>query len=166
MKYISLIRHAEAQTTLGIGDRDRDLSVYGAQMAPRLGRRLEQQNFMPDLVYTSPANRAAKTARIMCYELGFPVESIQTKEAIYRASLDDLVQLIQNADEEASHLLLVGHNPSLSELAEHLCPQPEVPSHMATCSLVQIALDIEFWALAEPKSGYFQKYDTPENIKT
>jgi len=168
MKSLSLLRHAEAEQPIGMRDFDRSLSSYGAQMAPRFGRRLEQQGFMPDLVFASPAARAVETARIMCYEIGYPEESLVLKNGIYRASLEGLLQVIQEASESAQHLLLVGHNPALGELAAYLCAQnpasKPVLSHMATCALLRIQLPIEYWALIESGVGLFQDYDTPENL--
>lgn len=163
MKYLSLLRHAEAEQPLGIADKERNLSSYGAQMAPRLGRRLEQSGFMPDLVVASPATRTDQTARIICYELGYPIENMAIEENIYRATLFNLLALVQGLDEKLSHVLLVGHNPSLSELANFLCTV-DVPSHMATCALVRMKLPVEYWALVDGPVGQFIEYDTPENM--
>lgn len=164
MKSLSLLRHAEAEQPFGVADKERNLSNYGAQMAPRLGRRLEQQGFMPDQVICSPATRTLETARIICYELGFPVNKLQIREEIYRASINNLMQVIHEADETKDHLLLVGHNPGLSELATYLCNSSAVPSHMATCALLRIQLPIDYWAMADRGTGQFLDYDTPENV--
>lgn len=165
MKFLSLLRHAEAEQPLGVADHDRNLSSYGAQMAPRLGRRLEQSGFLPDLVISSTAVRALETARIMCYELGCDIDLLQQKSEIYRASYQQLLRVVQGADESLSHILLVGHNPSLSELATYLCGyNSKVPTHMSTCSLVRIQLPVEYWALVDGSGGQFIEYDTPENM--
>lgn len=167
MKTLSLLRHAEAEQPLGVRDFDRGLSSYGAQMAPRLGRRLEQKNFMPDLIVTSPAARTIATAQIISYELGYPVESMVFRDEIYQASLTSLLQVVRSFEENLNHVLLIGHNPALSQLASYLCQSPHeqrAPSHMATCALFRVALGIEYWALVEQGCGQFNEYDTPENV--
>ncbi len=165
MKYLTLIRHAEASQPIGVTDFDRTLSGYGAQMAPRLGRRLEQQSLMPDVVYVSPAARTRETAKIICYEIGYPAEDCILQETLYRASLKSLVQLLQEVDEDRQHLMIVAHNPGLSELAQFLCQSGTgVPNHMATCSVVKMAIPVEYWALIEQGCAQFIEYDTPENV--
>lgn len=165
MKLLSLLRHGEAEQPLGVVDRDRNLSSYGAQMTPRLGRRLEQRGFMPDLVISSTATRALETARIMCFELGCDVDLLQQKDEIYQATLHHLLRIVQGIDESLSHVLIVGHNPSLSDLATFLCgPHQKVPTHMSTCALVRIELPVEYWALVDSPVGRFVEYDTPENM--
>ena len=165
MKYLTLIRHAEAAQPFGVSDFDRALSSYGAEKAPILGRRLEQQGFMPDVVYVSPAARTQETAKILCYEIGFPVEDLSLQDSIYRASLKQLMLLLQDVEEDCEHLMLVGHNPALSDLAQSLCGRKAgVPSHMSTCSMVRMALPIDYWALIEEGCADFIEYDTPENM--
>ena len=163
MKYLTLIRHAEAQVQSGSPDIERLLSTYGSQMAPVMGRRLESQGVEPDIVYTSPSARTKETAKILCYEIGFPLEKIEIKDEIYRASLMNLFTLIQAANEDLKHLMLIGHNPTITEFANALCKDHQI-SHMATCGVFKVALDVDYWALVNEGSGQFIEYDTPENM--
>jgi len=161
MKILSLLRHAEAEQGANVKDFDRQLSSFGNQITPRFGRRLEQEEFMPDRVCSSEAVRAHETAKIICYEIGFPVEKLDIRPELYRAQLDQLLALVRGADENDEHLLIVAHNPVISELVHLLCPD-QSGLFIATCGLVTIHLPLEYWALIEPGCGLFQRYETPQ----
>jgi len=163
MKQLTLIRHAEAEIPSNGIDIDRILSTYGSQMAPVIGRRLERQGLEPDIVYASPAARAIETAQIICYEIGFSSEQIHIRDEIYRASVPTLVQLLHDVDEAKQHLLIFGHNPTLTDFANFLCSNKRI-SHMSTCGVVKMNLPIEYWALACEACAEFIEYDTPENV--
>ena len=77
-----------------LDDFDRPLSKRGKRDAPLMGEHLSNQKIKPDLIISSPAKRAIKTARIIAEKIGYPKSKIVKSNAIYGAGLSALVALI------------------------------------------------------------------------
>jgi phosphohistidine phosphatase len=110
-----LIRHAKAAG--GAVDADRPLTEGGARQAAAIGPWLEQAGLVPDRVLVSPARRAAQT-----WEAAAPTSAARpiTEPRIYDNTVDALLAAIQETPDDVTTLALVGHNPSIGELAHAL----------------------------------------------
>jgi phosphohistidine phosphatase len=112
-----LIRHAKAAG--GAVDADRPLTEGGAEQAAAIGPWLEQAGLVPDRVLVSPARRAAQTwERASASLASAPRPS--TEPRIYDNTVDALLAAIQETPDDVRTLALVGHNPSIGELAHAL----------------------------------------------
>ncbi|GMQ29909.1 SixA phosphatase family protein [Algoriphagus confluentis] len=117
MKQLILLRHGEAGFSDGI-DFQRQLTQRGKENLHRLGILLQSKGLTIDRMYCSSATRTRETAEIIKAYL--PIhEEIYEKE-IYSASLEVLVNLLENTPAEVQTCLLVGHNPTISLLMAHL----------------------------------------------
>jgi len=81
---------------------------------------LQRHGLMPDLVITSPAERALVTAEKICKAMGMGTNAIKKKKRIYEASLDDLLEVLKECPKKAQRVMLVGHNPGLEQLLLYL----------------------------------------------
>ena len=62
MKTLLLMRHAKSSwDNPGLRDFDRPLNERGLKAAPLMGRYLRAQGIAPDLIVSSPAQRAQQT---------------------------------------------------------------------------------------------------------
>ncbi len=160
MKRLILVRHAHAlsgdDTML---DRERLLSQRGEREAPMMGRRLAMQRFKPGLVLSSPAQRALRTATLLATESGYAAEHITTRERIYEATAADLITLVQQLDEQHTDVMLVGHNPAITELAARLTSHHVEP--LPTCGIFGMDLTVEQWQDVTEGCGTNIFYDTP-----
>lgn len=121
VKRLTLLRHASARPQdATTGDRERGLDSTGEQDARWMGRRLRSAGIRPSLILTSPALRALQTARIVARELAYPLEFLQREPALYLASPADLLQLIACQDDTFNDMLVCGHNPGITQLANQL----------------------------------------------
>lgn len=147
MKVLSVVRHAKAERPEGYpSDFARPLTSRGHKDAARLGSLLAELQPPVDCILSSPAARAAQTADRMAAALGF-TESVTWENAIYLASADTLLELLRRAPEEAEHIVLIGHNPGLEELAAGLCsgaPDNSVLT-LITATVAHFDLDITRW---------------------
>jgi phosphohistidine phosphatase len=57
-------------------DKDRPLSDRGRRDAPKMGKRLAKRDVKPDLILSSPARRALKTAEIIAKKLDYKLKDI------------------------------------------------------------------------------------------
>jgi phosphohistidine phosphatase len=120
MKHLVLMRHANAQPAAD--DRERPLSAAGRSEALDMGRALEElapSGFHPEWALASPARRAQETLAAVRSRLR-SLAGAETDEALYLASPGQLLARLQRVPDETVQLLLVGHNPGMSELAQLL----------------------------------------------
>jgi phosphohistidine phosphatase len=113
VKTLILMRHAHALN----GDHDyaRPLSERGQKQAEVVAVDFKELGLLPDRIVCSGAQRTRRTAEIVAALLGFPGE-IDKEDKLYEASMMDCFRAIQLTPESVDTLLLIGHNPSLSEL--------------------------------------------------
>src|SRR5206468_6352752 len=96
MKTIFLIRHAKSSwddTTLP--DKDRPFNDRGKRDAPKMGKRLAKRNVVPNLILSSPAKRALKTAQIIATKLDYKLGDIVVDERLYATGADELLHVIR-----------------------------------------------------------------------
>ncbi len=146
-KQLILLRHAKSDWNAHTNDFDRPLKKRGRQNAKQIGLWLETQELLPDLVISSPAQRALDTAIIICNSLEIATDSILTDESIYAADLSDLLQIVSSIHDSVQRCLLVGHNPGLEELLRYFVVNIPIPADgklLPTASLATIQLD-QYW---------------------
>ena len=84
MKQLYLIRHAKSDwSNPDWTDFERPLNKRGLDNAPRMGEYLKIHNVLPNIIYSSDANRALSTARIIAEKIGYPVNDIVKQHSIY-----------------------------------------------------------------------------------
>lgn len=160
MKRLTLIRHAKSDwTDVTLSDFDRPLNGRGKKAAPKMGKRMAKRGDIPDLLLSSPAKRAAKTARLIAQELEISKDEIVYQSEIFAAKMKTLITLICELPEH-KHIALIGHNPGLSELAEWLCP--DAPGWLPTCAILTIDLDSGSWKKIKKGCGHILHYDFPK----
>jgi phosphohistidine phosphatase SixA len=115
---LGLLRHGEA----GHASRDalRELTPRGWLDARRIGDLIHARQTLPDLVWVSPLLRAQQTAEAVFHACGQPVHLKEQPLLIPEADLSALMQALESV---SSDILLVGHNPVLSELLSLLTGQ-------------------------------------------
>lgn len=161
MKRLTLIRHAKSSwADPGMADFDRPLNERGQRDAPMMGQRLAQRQMQPDLLLSSPANRALTTARTIAAEIGYPVEHIATEPRIYEAEVSHLVDVVQQLDDRYRHVFLFGHNPGFTELSYYLSNHRV--DNIPTCGVFCIDFDFDAWAEVAPGSGGLVFFDYPK----
>jgi phosphohistidine phosphatase len=109
-----LVRHAKAAD--GPVDADRPLTERGARRAAALGAWLEQAGLTPDGVLVSPARRAAETWERASAPLVPAVPPI-VDPRIYDNTVEALLAALRETPDNVRTLAVVGHNPSIGELA-------------------------------------------------
>jgi phosphohistidine phosphatase len=162
MLQLILVRHAKSSWDhASLSDFERPLNDRGRRDAPIMGRRLRSFGLTPGLVVSSPALRAISTARLLAQEFDIDLDDLQLREPIYDASVKALLAVVQGLPASTSPILLVGHNPGISEFAKLLasCPFDEMP----TCAAVVLDLDGTAWKDVRAKTGRLRRYFFPKD---
>ena len=142
MKRLTLVRHAKSSWAAPASpDRDRVLTDRGERDARMMGRRLVARKARPSLLVSSPAARAQATARAIAAALAYPAEFLQFEDQLYLASLDELIELVRGQRDDFSDLMLVGHNPGLTDLVNRLLPEQAL-DNLPTAGVVAIDIDV------------------------
>ena len=160
MKTLILVRHAKSSWKHpGLPDRLRPLNKRGQHDAPVMGKRLAKREITPDLIVSSPAARAMATAESIAREIGHPEEEIRADERLYGASAFELLEIIQELDDALEHVMLIGHNPGLTDLANDLgCDIDNIP----TCGIVEMEFDTDSWAHVDDVDPACVDFDYPK----
>jgi phosphohistidine phosphatase len=150
VKRLTLMRHADAQwKDPEVADFARPLNRRGTNEAEAIARRLTELTLVPDLIVTSPARRAAQTAETIARELTLLPRTIRYEEALYLAGAQEILKLVRDIGPRVAHLLLIGHNPGISEAVHILAPSGELGG-LATGALCTMTFDIEQWIAVAP----------------
>jgi len=160
VKILTILRHAKSSWKQpDLVDFDRPLSPRGLRDAPEMGRRMKEAGIRPSLIISSPANRAWATARLVAAELSYPMEFLQRERDLYHAGTDRLFDVIARQDEGFNNLILVAHNPGLTDLANRLVPG--LTGNLPTAGYVSVQLDTETWELRASGSVELLAHDYP-----
>lgn len=160
MKTLLLVRHAKSSWDYPeLADIERPLNERGLRNAPEMGRRLALRGVRPDLILSSPAVRALTTARLIAEQLGYPEANIRVDARIYEADPDRLLDVLGELDAALRVVMLVGHNPELTELAQRWTDKIE---HMPTAAVAEFAFAAKTWAEAVKQRPRLVWFNTPK----
>jgi phosphohistidine phosphatase len=162
VKYLYLIRHAKSSwSDPSLDDFDRPLNKRGKKDGPVMAKRLADRGVRPDLVVSSPAKRAKKTASYMAKGTGYGKSNIRYHDSLYLGSLSYHLQLIDSLFEKVDVLFLVGHNHTITELGEYLTGISL--GNVPTCGIVAVLYDQKEGFETEPGAGKLTFFDFPKN---
>jgi phosphohistidine phosphatase len=126
-RLLVLLRHAKAEQSPALPDEDRPLTDRGHADSAAAGVWLARRKYLPDLVLCSPARRTRQTWHGVQVALndavGGAAPEVHFHREIYGGEPEDLLDLIQAAGAQVRTILLVGHNPTVSNLSALLDPQ-------------------------------------------
>ncbi|HEV8068968.1 MAG TPA: histidine phosphatase family protein [Planctomycetaceae bacterium] len=146
MKTLLLLRHAKAsRDDPGLPDHDRPLKPRGKEDAKRLGRQLREAGVVPTLIVSSTALRARKTASKVAKQMSYP-RAIELNGSLYLSSPRDHLEVVRSLPDAEDCVMLVGHNPGLSQFLDELA---DIGAELATSELAQLELPLEHWAELE-----------------
>ena len=161
MKTLYLVRHAKSSWKYpNLDDFERPLNKRGRKNAPLMGKVLKKLKVAPDLVISSPANRASMTARIIAAAIDYPLENILYSEAIYEFSENALIHVVKQIDDAVNKAMVVGHNPAINGMANYIGDQPI--SNIPTCGVFCVDLNISSWAKIGKDCGKLKFFEFPK----
>lgn len=162
MKTLLILRHAKSSWDQpGLADIERPLNKRGLRDAPRMGDWMCQQKLIPDVIASSPANRAHTTARLVAEACAYKGE-ITLVDDFYGQGPQAYLRWLRDLPEEYSTVLVVGHNPDLEELLTLLTGLEEP---LPTAALAQVKLSVKHWAaLTESPAGKLIKVWRPKEL--
>lgn len=171
MKRLTLLRHAKSAWDDPVArDFDRPLNRRGEKAALLMGRYAKAQKMRFDGTVASPAVRVVQTLDRFFEGLGEKVEP-RWDRRIYLASAPTLIDVVRDMPDDASHMLLAGHNPGMEELVLALVPddadnalREDVEIKFPTASLAILDLGIDSWAQAGENIARLVSFTRPRDL--
>ena len=163
MKTLTLLRHAKSSwKDASLRDRERPLNGRGQRDAPVIAQRINEAGIRPSLILSSPAVRAWATAKAIAHEIGYPAEFLQQEDRLYHASVRNLLKVIGEQDTAFNNLMIVGHNPGLTDFVNYL--MPDLTDNIPTCGFVSYEIESDDWILGGDAEIKLIVYDYPKRV--
>ena len=142
-RVLHIVRHGKASWKYdNILDYDRPLKNKGIKGAYEVAEKL-RAFVKPQLIISSPANRALHTATIFCRVLEYPLNELRLNEILYGSHEEVVFNLLVRTDPSVEALMIVGHNPTFTELANRFVVD-EI-ENIPTSGCVSITFESENW---------------------
>lgn len=150
---LTVVRHAHAENARpGKEDFDRALSVRGQSETAIAAAKFAASSPDPDLLLASPARRAHATAEAFAQALALDARAIEFDERLFLASSDILFAVLQSLDSSIRNVVLVGHNPGMSDFVRTLSSDPGAKD-LSTAEYRSFACGVNEWQELAPGSG-------------
>ena len=144
MKTLYLLRHAKAQDqTENQTDFERELTPVGYRQLEEIAHYATSQFVNPELIVASAAVRTTQTAQTIAANCQWNKELIQFHKSLYNAGIKEYARIIQNVPDSIQTAILVGHNPTISDLTGYLSGTE--PLELPTAGLVKLTLFTDTW---------------------
>ena len=150
-KTLYIARHAKSSwKDMSLSDFKRPLNKRGKRDTPFMANLLKEKGITPELILSSPAKRAKKTAKRYHKIIG---GELRFDEVIYHASTMNLFYLVQEVFQSLDNVMIVGHNPEFTALNDMLSNKSIF--NIPTAGVVGIVFEDEV-ALYKGKQLFFE----------
>ena len=157
------MRHAKSDWSMpGQKDFERQLNARGLSDAPRMGNKLFELGVKPDLIISSPAERAKLTAERVAEQLKYDTDSILFEPEVYESSVRTLLGIVNQLDSKYKEVIIFGHNPTHTYICEYLTK--EVIGNIPTAGAVCIEFESDNWAEVSEGTGKMKWFLYPKGL--
>jgi phosphohistidine phosphatase len=172
LKSLSIFRHAKSGWDAPVKrDFDRPINARGRRGAEIMGAMWRQSGWPLDWIIASPAVRVTETLDFFQPAAGLADMEPHWERRVYLASAATLLDVLREAGAVGDHLMLVGHNPGLEDLAMMLVPfdganpaRVAIEEKLPTASLVRITFDLADWSRLSEGSGTLDAFVRPRDL--
>lgn len=166
MKQLLFVRHAKSDWgNEFLKDIDRPLNDRGYTDAYYLSSWFLKNKPLPDLIIASTATRALNTALIFARTFDFSMSCFSLEKEIYESSVERLISIIREQDDQKERIMLFGHNPAFTSICNELCDNLFF-DNVPTCGLVALKFEFDSWKRLDKNTGSLDFYQFPKEFKT
>ncbi|MBA4748290.1 MAG: histidine phosphatase family protein [Sphingopyxis sp.] len=172
MKSLSILRHAKSGWDAPVDrDFDRPINARGRRGAELMGEAWKKSGWPLDWIIASPAVRVTETLDHFQPAAGLSHLEPHWERRVYLASAATLLDVLREAGALGDHLMLVGHNPGLEDLAMMLVPydasnpaRVAIEEKLPTAALVRIIFDLDDWHGLHENGGTLDAFIRPRDL--
>ena len=155
------MRHAKSSwSEPALKDFSRPLAKRGLDDIPVMASRFLARGCTLDAIVNSPAVRTETTARLFASAIGLPADRVTNDDSLYFAGAPMLLRAIALFDDDFSGVMLVGHNPAITDFVNELANL--TVDNVPTGGLLQFELEIERWKQIALDSARLVEFDYPK----
>lgn len=160
-RILHIVRHAKSTWDYeNISDIDRPLKLRGIRDAYDMARRLKINLRSPKRIICSPANRALHTASIFVRVFEKNYNMINIDARLYAQGYKKIMEVIQEQDDSFTEIMIFGHNPDFSDLAEQYSKENYIDMH--TCGVVSLTFKADSWKDISKDALIAEEVDYPK----
>lgn len=160
-KKLYVIRHAKSSWDYeNISDIDRPLKLRGIRNAYEMARRLKIERNIPELLISSPANRALHTANIFINVFEQSYEKLKIDERLYGTGPDTILDLVRSQPSDINKLAIFGHNPDFSMITRQFSKKSIL--ELPTCGMAVFSFDCRDWKDIAKENMVLEFFDFPK----
>jgi phosphohistidine phosphatase len=164
MKILLLVRHAKSDWgNPALEDFERPLNDRGKKDAPAMAKRLLNKKVSIDIMFSSPAKRAAKTAKAFADVYDLKKSRLQFYEELYMAGPADFLAVIEKADDTFESMAVFSHNPGITGFANELTNARI--DNIPTCGVFAIKINTDSWKDFRNAAKEFWFFDYPKALE-
>ncbi|MFN8310311.1 MAG: hypothetical protein U0T73_10155 [Chitinophagales bacterium] len=160
MKTLVLLRHIKSGKLTPVPDFERTIVEERRPDMNKVTAALRNTKFSPERILSSPSVRTRQTAEAFCTEYGLNSEQVTYIDNLYEASLEDIVEALKTLPDSVNNVVIVGHNPSITEAANRLSNARV--DNVPTCGVVGIHFDGNSWKEALSQRGQLIFFFAPK----
>ncbi len=140
MKQLDILRHAKSSwNNPALLDAERPLKERGVKEISVLATHIAENLSLPDYILSSDAVRCRETTDLFIEQTNYPRDQVTFLSGLYHASPQDILEIIDAYADEYDHLMIVGHNPGLTDLCNYL--QSHFIENIPTTGFVRMSCD-------------------------
>lgn len=161
MKKLILVRHGKSSWEEDLPDQERPVKKRAYKDAELVLNAFS--SFVPKelMLCSSHAVRAFTTANLFKEDLKIPEDRFQVKKELYTFDRNSLLQVIKNCNSSVENLMIFGHNPAMTGVANSLGDQHF--TNIPTTGLCMIEFKSDDWQGV--KNGKTLLYLFPKNLR-
>ncbi len=162
-KQLFIVRHGQSSWDLvNISDIDRPLKERGINYGYLMAEKILAKTLNPEKIISSPANRALHTSTIFARVLSYPYQNIEINENIYFADKNTMLALINQVHYQFESLMVFGHNPTFTDLANHFLNQSI--DNIPTTGVVWLKFETNEWTKIDKNNLVDYFFDYPKKL--
>lgn len=171
MKQLTLLRHGKSGWDSPVSrDFDRPINERGTKGSKLMGMHSRDLGLSWDHVISSPAVRCTETLEGFWDGYGRILHPNWDRR-IYLASAATLLDLVQELPDDASQVIMCGHNPGLEDLALMLVPdvrgdelRDSLEMKFPTASLAEMHFAVDSWADVKEGGAALKRFIRPRDL--
>ncbi|MEQ9290278.1 MAG: histidine phosphatase family protein [Cyclobacteriaceae bacterium] len=164
MKKLYLVRHAKSSWDYPqLSDRERPLNKRGKRDAPKMAAFISEIIPCPELLLSSDAVRAHRTAIAFAEAFGMTENDILKDEILYHASAPAWEQVVSSLSDGVGSAMLFGHNPGLTNFVNQIANMDIY--NIPTCGVAGLSFRTDSWLKVSGGNCKLDFYHFPKGLK-
>ena len=160
-KTLIIVRHGKSSwNNTQLRDFDRQLTKRGVIDSEEISKFIYAKEGRPGLILSSSASRAYETARLIAKHTN-SIEQLTKDKKLYLAWIDQLLNIIYKTSDDVDKVILVGNNPGLTELINHLGVRLD---NLPTASAACFYFDAKSWKEIEADNAVLKWFQLARNL--